>query len=168
MSVDEYIDAVTAEAEMNGISLPWTISAEWQMDRSIYQIRLPRRGWWVRIDHADSLRALEGLASRTPGATGVAAMLTATEVTGLDRDLTTLLADLIRQQTLDDGSEPLGIVFRSRTLTGNCWAYWDRRADEGLPPGNNDLMQVASENVGPDPVFAATAEFYRLPVLGAH
>ena len=96
MSVDEYIEAVTAEAETNDVSLPWTISADWQMDRSIYQIRLPRQGWWVRIDHMDSLRALEGLA-----------------------------------------------------------------------PGSNDLVQLASENVGPDPVFTTTAEFYRLPVVGA-
>lgn len=117
MDVDECIEAVTAEAETNGVRLPWTISVDWQMDRSIYEIRLPRQGWWVRIDHAETLRALEDLALRTPGATGGVAMLTATEVTGLDRDLTTLLAHVIRQQTLDDGSEPLGIVFHSRTLS---------------------------------------------------
>lgn len=166
MGVEEYIETVTAEAEANGVSLPWTISADWQMDRSIYEIRLPRQGWWVRIDDAETLRSLEHLASTAPGAPGEVTMLTATEVTGPDRDLTTLLAHIIRQQALDDGSEPLGIVFQSRTLTGDCWAYWDRRADAGLPPGNNDLVQVASENVGPDPDFVATAEFYRLPVLG--
>ncbi|UNK47742.1 hypothetical protein [Arthrobacter sulfonylureivorans] len=98
---------------------------------------------------------------------GEVKMLTATEVTGLDRDLTTLLAHVIRQQRLDDGSEPLGIAFASRTLTGRCWAYWDRRTDEGLPPGSNDLQQLSSQNVGPDPDFFAMAKFYDLPILGA-
>lgn len=165
MGVEEYIETIAAEAETNGLSLPWTISVDWQMDRSMYEIRLPRHGWWVRIDDADTLRSLERLASTAPGAPGKVAMLTATEVNGPDRDVTTLLAHVIRQQTLDDGSRPLGIAFPSRTLTGDCWAYWDRRTDEGLPPGRNDLVQLASENVVPDPVFADTAEFYRLPVL---
>ena len=124
MDVDECIEAVTAEAETNGVRLPWTISVDWQMDRSIYEIR---QGWWVRIDHAETLRALEDLALRTPGATGGVAILAATEVTGLDRDLTTLLAHVIRQQTLDDGSEPLGIVFHSRTLSSPPPAVPDSR-----------------------------------------
>lgn len=66
------------------------------------------------------MKALEELASATAGAMGGVTMLTATEVTGPDRDLTTLLAHVIRQQTLDDGHEPLGIVYPSRTLIGNC------------------------------------------------
>lgn len=167
MTVDEYIEAVIADAQANGVEVPWAISVDWQLERSIYEIRLPRQGWWVRIDHPDTLKALESLAAATAGATGEVTMLTATEVTGPDRDLTTLLAHVIRRQTLDDGHEPLGIVYQSRTLTGACWAYWDRRADENLPPGRNDLLQLSSENVGPDPVFTDTAEYYRLPILGA-
>lgn len=138
----------------------------WQLERSVYEIRLPRQGWWVQIDHSDTLHTLEVLASATAGAMGEVTMLTATEVTGSNRDLTTLLAHVIRQQTLDAGHEPLGIVYQSRTLAGTCWAYWDRRADEGLPPGRNDLLQLTSENVGPDRAFAGTAEHYRLPSLG--
>ncbi|WP_168199885.1 RES domain-containing protein [Citricoccus sp. SGAir0253] len=167
MAVDEYIETVSAEARANGVDVPWSVSVDWQLERSIYEIRLPRQGWWVRIDHPDTLNALENLASATAGAMGEVTMLTATEVTGPNRDLTTLLAHVIRQQMLDDGHEPLGIVYPSRTLTGTCWAYWDRRADENLPPGRNDLLQVTSQNVGPDPAFADTAQYYRLPILGA-
>lgn len=118
MTVDEYIKAVLAEADTNGVDVPWTISADWQMDRSIYEIRLPRQGWWVRINHPDTLKALEGLASAMPGATGSITMLTATEVTGLDRNLTTLLAHTIRQQVLDDGREPL--LAAHGTLARTC------------------------------------------------
>lgn len=123
MTVDEYIQAVIAEAKANGVEAPWAISVDWQLERSIYEIRLPRQGWWVRIDHPDTLKALEELAAATAGAMGQVTMLTATEVTGPNRDLTTLLAHVIRSQMLDDGHEPLGIVYQSRTLTGNCWAY---------------------------------------------
>ncbi|HRO93952.1 hypothetical protein [Citricoccus sp.] len=120
MTVDEYIEAVIAEAKANGVDVPWAISVDWQLERSIYEIRLPRQGWWVRIDHPDTLKALEELASVTAGAMGEVTMLTATEVTGPDRDLTTLLAHVIKRQMLGDGHEPLGIVYPSRTLTGIC------------------------------------------------
>ncbi|UNK47743.1 hypothetical protein [Arthrobacter sulfonylureivorans] len=59
MRLDEYIEAVTADAAANGVDVPWAIPVDWQMDRSIYEIRLPRHGWWVQIDHPDTLRALE-------------------------------------------------------------------------------------------------------------
>ncbi len=164
--VSEYIAAVEEEAARNHIDPPWTVSVDWQMDRSMYEIRLPREGWWVQIDHAHTLSALERL---TPRVTGLpVGPLTSGTIEGEDRAMTTLLAHVIRAQILDDRSEPLGIYFRSKTLAGHCWAYWDRRHDEGLPPGRDDLHQVASENVGPDPDFTAAAQFYRLPTNGRH
>lgn len=146
--------------------MPWGVPADWQMARSIYAIQLPRNGWWVQIDHAQTLAALEDLSSTVPGLTERLQLLTSGVIESEDRDLTTLLAHTIRTQTLDDGSEPLGISYNSKTLMGRCWAYWDRRADEGLSPGSNDLRQLASENVGPDPEFAYATDFYSLPVLG--
>lgn len=166
-TVEDYITSVRAQAEENGIDVPWAISVDWQMDRSIYEIRLPGQGWWVQIDDAATLRALEALTPPTAGLTERLQLLTAGSLTGDDRDLTTLLAHIIRGTVLDDGSEPLGISYPSKTLTGRCWAYWDRRADEGLSPSRNGLLQLTSENVGPDPEFHRVAELYGLPVLGA-
>lgn len=94
-------------------------------------------------------------------------MLTSGSITGENRDLTTLVAHIVRGLTLDDGTEPLGFSYPSKTLRGRCWAYWDRRADEGLYSGRDDLLQLTAENVGPDPEFQATAAFYDLPILGA-
>ena len=74
-------------------------------------------------------------------------------LTGEDRDLTTLLAHTIRGLNLDDGSKPLGINYPSKTPSGRFWAYWDRRAGEGLSPSRNDLLHLTSENVGPNPEF---------------
>ncbi|WP_284974354.1 RES domain-containing protein [Arthrobacter sp. efr-133-TYG-104] len=165
--VNDYISQVAAEAESNGVDVPWAISVDWQMERSVYEIQLPRNGWWVQIDHAETLLALEGLAPKTPGLTDRLHLLTSDAVEGEDRDLTTLLAHVLRGVSLDDGSRPLGISYRSKTLKGRCWAYWDRRSDEGLPPVSNDLLQVSSKNVGPDPEFVRVARFYKLPILGA-
>lgn len=167
MTVDDYIAQVKAEAEENGIDVPWSITVDWQMGRSVYRVRLPRAGWWVKVDDLDTLSALQRLAPTVPGLTESLQVLTATSIYGEDRDLTTLLAQVIRMQVLDDGSEPLGISYASKTLFGRCWAYWDRRSDDGLGPGANDLHQLASENVGPDPDFAFVADHYSLPVLGA-
>jgi hypothetical protein len=165
--VDEYIAQVLSEAQANGVDVPWAISVDWQMDRSIYEIRLPREGWWVQMDHAETLAALEDLVPKSIGMTERLQLLTSGAVASEDRDLTTLLAHVLRGQRLDDGSEPLGISYVSKTLKGRCWAYWDRRTDESLSPGRNDLLQLTSENVGPDPEFVKIANFYKLPILGA-
>jgi hypothetical protein len=165
--VDEYIAQVQDEARRNGVDVPWAISVDWQMERSIYQIRLPRTGWWVQIDHADTLAALEAMTPTMSGLVDRIRLLTGGDVMGEDRALTTILAHTVREQTLDDGTEPLGISYPSKTLMGRCWAYWDRRVDLGLPPGANDLWQIAAENVGPDPELISVAERYGLPQLGA-
>jgi hypothetical protein len=138
------------------------------MERSVYEIRMPTSGWWVQIDHPGTLTAVRRL---IPAGSGISRerlrVLTLSGLTGEDRSLTTLLAHHIREAVLDDGSEPLGVWYPSKTLQGRCWAYWDRRTDVGLPPGRDSLMQLVSENVGPDPSFHEVARFYELPVLGA-
>lgn len=167
-SADHYIAQVLEDARINGVDVPWAVSVDWQMDRSIYEIQMPRSGWWVKMDHPDTLSALERLTPTVPGMTEVLQVLTAGSISGENRVVTTLLAEIIRQQVLDDGSESLGISFHSKTLFGRCWAYWDRRFDAGLPPGANDLHQLASLNVGPDLDFSYVADHYDLPLRGRH
>ncbi|NSX36545.1 hypothetical protein HTS88_08990 [Pseudarthrobacter oxydans] len=166
--VDAYIAQVLEDARTNGVDAPWSVSVDWQMDRSIYEIQMPHSGWWARMDHPDTLNALEKLAPTVPGMTEVLQVLTAGSTSSEDRAVTTILAEIIRQQVLDDGSEPLGISFPSKTLFGRCWAYWDRRFDAGLPSGSNDLHQLSSQNVGPDPEFTYVTDYYELPLLGRH
>lgn len=162
---DEYIQSIKDEALINGVNLPWAISVDWQMERSVYEIKLPRHGWWVQIDHANTLRALETLIPSLNGMSERINFLTSGSITNEDRDMTTLIAHTLRELTLDDGSELLGISYPSKTLQGRCWAFWDRRTDLGLPPGHNDLIQLVSENVGPDTNFIEIANFYDLPIL---
>ena len=141
---DEYIAQVIADARANGVDVPWSITVDWQMDRSLYEVQLPGDGWWVKIDHVDTITALENLAPTVPGMTEQVKLLTSGAIESENRDLTTLLAQVIREQQLFDGSEPLGIYYQSKTLMGRCWAYWDRRADAGLAPSGNDLVHVGT------------------------
>lgn len=154
--VDEFIDTVIEQAHENGRNPPWAIPVAWQMDRSIYEVRLPSQGWWVVIDHPDTLQALAALAPQL-------GLVFSGDIEGEDRALTTSIAQEIRDAMLDDGSYALGIHFRSKTRMGRCWAYWDRRTDAGLPPGRNDPVQLISENVGPDPSFHEVAKRFQLP-----
>lgn len=107
--INSYIEQILEDARNNGIDPPWGISVDWQMARSIYEIRLPRNGWWVQIDHPDTLAALEIHVPTMAGHQEELRVLTAGNITGEDRDLTTLIAQTIREMVLDDGSEPLGI-----------------------------------------------------------
>lgn len=86
----DYITSVRAQAEENGIDVPWAISVDWQMGRSICEIRLPRQGWWVQINDSATLRALEALTPTTAGLAERLQLLTSGFLTGDDRDLTTL------------------------------------------------------------------------------
>lgn len=95
--VDEYISQIIADATSNGVAVPWAVSVDWQMERSMYEIRLPRTGWWAQIDHADSLAALEVLAPAVPGLSERLRLLTAGAVTGDEREITTLAACFARR-----------------------------------------------------------------------
>lgn len=165
-TVDEYMAQVVLDAKNNGVDVPWAISVDWQFQRSIYEISLPSDGWWIKIDHKDTLSAFQHLTPPVKGMTAALQFLTAGSITGNNRALTTILSQTAREQVLDNGYEPLGISFESKTLFGRCWAFWDRRVDSGLAPGSNDLQQRFSENVGPDPDFNFIADHYELPRLG--
>ena len=163
--LDEWVDVVTEQAVANGMNHPWAVDLDWHLARSIYEIRLPSRGWWVVVDHADTLNAL--IDQHPHRALRANPVLTLADLEGDDRALTTVLAAHVRDLMLDDGSEALGITFASKTGYGRCWAFWDRRTDAGLGRGSDYPVQVSSANVGADPAFHDVAASYGLPVLEA-
>ncbi|GAA4424038.1 hypothetical protein GCM10023169_20380 [Georgenia halophila] len=163
LSVDDYVERVQSEATKNGMGRPWAISADWQMSRCVHQVRMPATSWWVQIDHKDTLNRL-GLDLAEPLKRLGVPMLTLSGTTGENRAVTTLLAEHVRGQTLFDGSRPLGIQFVSKTGYGNCWAWWDRRADDGLTPGENDPKTLEDFNVD-RPAFRAVTDDWDLEIL---
>ena len=168
VSYEEYLEAVTTEAQNNGRDVPWAVPCDWQMHRSIYRAEMPTQGWWVAIDHPMTHAALtEALAVDLYqlGYRGGAALHSGLLASD-DRALTTTVAEHVRALVLADGSLPLGISFRSKTEVGRCWAFWNRRADDGLDPSANDPALREERNVD-GPAFRYVAELYELPVLGS-
>jgi len=64
---------------------------------------MPSAGWWIKIDDPQSLAALQSLAPTITGLTQDLQVLTASSIDGDDRALTTVTAEVDRQQVLDDG-----------------------------------------------------------------
>jgi hypothetical protein len=60
--------------------------------------------------------------------------LTISDLTGENRALTTRIAGWIRDSTLDDGSQPLGIRYTSKHGSDlPLYALWLRATDDGNP-----------------------------------
>lgn len=158
-TVEEYADAVLKQSVENEVDRPWAVSCRWQFARSINHIWMPTSGWWVQIDHPDTLRAIHQ--ATIPG---LPMDLWSADLESAARAVTTLIAEHLRGLVLDDGSLPLGIWFQSKTLIGRCYAWWDRRGDDGLAPGDNDPRLQHSTNVD-TPAMREVAERFELPVL---
>ncbi len=84
---------------------------------------------------------------------------------GGNRHATVDIADGVRSTTLDDGTRPHGIVYRSRHAGGDVHAYWLRAVDAGLSviaePVTADAGAPITEA---DPDLQATATRYGLSV----
>jgi hypothetical protein len=123
-------------------------------------IELPINGWWVDVEHPDSLSALESALELELAALDVKQLDTAV-VRGSKREVTTMVAEHIRKQILFDGSEPLGIQFGSRHGGALNWALWLRRIDLGLP-GSDGAELIAEHPIefnDPD-LFTASQRFH--------
>jgi hypothetical protein len=106
---------------------------QWRDARNMYDLRLPGHGWFVEVEHADSLAAIN---KNLPTAAGTRGLLTRGHLIGEDRSITTDVAAWVRAQTLDDGSLPHGIVYPSKHGSGiewKCYAIWLRKLDDGHP-----------------------------------
>lgn len=166
-SFEEYVEAVTTSADKNGVDRPWAISGKWQIDRCLHEVAMPREGWWVQANDKATLNQVS--MNLAPGLQDLGVgLLTLADLAGQSRAVTTLLAQYIRNQDLFDGSRPLGIEFPSKTGYGSCWAWWDRRADDGLTPGANDPKTRSDLNVDV-PAFRTVAADWQLEILpGRH
>jgi len=107
------------------------LPASWRIERLLYRITLPTQGWWIDVEHPDSLAAIETALEPDLAALNVGA-LTVAALRGEDRHITTTVARWAQGLHLDDGTLPLGITYGSKHGTGRCWAYW---LTDTTPPG---------------------------------
>lgn len=163
MDLDEYVEAVTTEAEARGMDAPWAVGGDWQMERSLYRVRMPLQGWWVDIEHYTSLATISRNMTSALLDLGLSTA-TRADVLGERREVTTAIASAVRGLELADGSRPLGIQWRSKCGYGSCWAWWHRRADDGLLASDDDPSLEASDNVD-GKALREVANLFGLPVL---
>lgn len=109
-----------SEEEFHGVGV---LPSGWRHNRSISTVGYGQRSWLVRIDHPETLAALDRLHGEELAALGVEQVTSAT-VAGENRDVTTSVAHKLHFTTLGDGTRPVGIHFQSKYLTGWCRAYW--------------------------------------------
>ena len=94
----------------------------------MYEIALPTTGWWVLLEHPDSIAAAEAALEDELASVGVGELDVAV-LRGANRDATVLLASWASTELLDDGGMAHGIRFDSRHATGVVWAYWMPESD---------------------------------------
>jgi hypothetical protein len=132
ISLDEYMAGLAGEWDGQQNMQPGCLPRHWRDRRLIYRLGLLAPGWWVDVEHPDSIAAISGAVGQQLRECVGLERLTLGTLHGENRTATTLIATWLRGLTLDDGTEPVGIRFRSKHGGGYSWAYWLRRADSGL------------------------------------
>lgn len=147
MPLDDYVKGINDDWG-NQVKLG-CLAKHWRDRRNIYGLTLKVGGWWVDVEHPDSIAAVgAAIGERLSDDLGIT-QLTLGVLHGENRAATTMAATWVREQVLEDGSYPLGIRFRSKHGGGYCWAYWLRRRDAGLDEvamESDDGMQIHANN----------------------
>ena len=146
LSLQVLVDAIAEEWGERYFMGTGCLPAIWRDERSLYRIRLPEHGWWVDIEHPDSIAALAHHLEAALTACGITQLTTA-HLRGDSRRITVAVAEWVRAQVLDDGAMSLGIRFGSKHGSGSSWAYWMRRVDLGVD--GEPLEEVNAATIGP-------------------
>lgn len=159
-------DAITRDWDGDHRFPPGAIAAAWRNERLIYALTPPTNGWFIDLEHARSLRAVEeSMGADTLSKLGHTGHLTIGDLRGNNRALTTAIAQWVWEQELESGAAPHGIVYGSKLDSGwRCWAIWLRRVDRGatvdveptrsdagstiLPVNHNDALKTVTDAFG--------------------
>ncbi|MCG2623016.1 RES domain-containing protein [Arthrobacter sp. I2-34] len=127
----------------NGNMVPGWLPASWREGRLMYRLRMDGPASWVDLTAAESVAALNRHLGPAFDEELNIPQITLGALTGENREATTLIAQWIREQVLDDGSYAAGVRFHSKFGGGTCWAWWMRRTDDGLGP---ELVEIIAED----------------------
>lgn len=133
-----FAEQVAVELPAHGAMPYQSISQGWRQVRSLYELRLPRDGWFVNVTGAESMSVLSRELRPLLDECAVD-QLTLSELTSSAEEmkaLTTGIATWMRDTVhLHDGQRPHGIVYPSKWgSTLDNWAMWLRRTDDDTGP----------------------------------
>ena len=164
LTVGEFIAAVEEDWASLGVPYPGHLPAAWRTGRLMFTVTLPVTGWWVALDAPESIAAVRAELGDRLALFGVTD-LDLTVLYGGNRHATVDIADWVRSTTLDDGTRPHGIVYRSRHAGGDVHACWLRAVDAGRPVIAEPVTADAGAPItAADPDLRATATRYGLSV----
>lgn len=151
---DDPSTTVLAEVQKEWESMlswrPGLLPRAWRDDRLEHTLTLPTTGWFVDVEHAYTLRAVENALGH--GLSAIASApegLTVAHLRGEDRSITTTIAGWLRALTLDDGHRPHGIRYGSKHGSNlTCWAIWLRVVDDGSDPARDVLREPTIADTG--------------------
>lgn len=136
----ELADVVEREWGDRGHMRPGHVPAGWRQERRLYEIRTPETGWWIDIEHVDSISTISSSLGEELAALGLKS-LDRSILLGPDRAVTVAIATWARGLLLEDGTSPLGMVWQSRHGSGRCWAAWG--SSSGREPAQRPALRVA-------------------------
>lgn len=120
------------------------LAAGWRFERRMYSLSLPTTGFWIDVEHADSLSPIV-MALEPDLASLGATTLDRSNVLGPNREITVLIASWMRGLILDDGSHAYGITWQSKHGHGRCWAYWIRPTDRDTAAASTESPTLLGE-----------------------
>jgi hypothetical protein len=141
LTLEEFLADVAADWDERSFMQTGALPRSWRDDRTILEVEHPSTGWFVDVEHPDSISALEP-SLRTHLLVGGYGTFTTAALRGEDRALTTAIADIVHDARLDDGTHPMGIQFGSKHGESWCRAIWLERAQSHLAVAKTDPIDV--------------------------
>jgi hypothetical protein len=142
LSLDEFLEQVASDWQEQSFMGVGAVPKLWRDVRSMYQVSATGAGWWIDVEHPDSLAALEQLVSNTLIDAGIKALTTAV-LRSENRAVTTAVGTALRTLPLDDGQPARGLQFGSKLGGGWCRAIW--LPDDDAAPA--DLVALSGEAI---------------------
>jgi len=162
MTRNEFLEEVAAQWSERSFMGLGAVPACWRYDRGIYQLHARPGGWWIDLDHPDTIARLE-VEMEPLLAREHVAMLTTAVLTGENRRVTTAIGERLRRCRLDDGSKARGLQFRSKFGGSWCRAIWWPDPEDDWEA---DIIALSGERILlSDEHLARASERFRIRVF---
>lgn len=162
MSRDDFLELIADEWAENSFMGVGAVPASWRHDRGVYEVHALPGGWWIDVDHPDTISVLEQQLERLLVHEGVPALTTGV-LEGDNRLVTTAIGEFLHCIELDDGSAARGIQFRSKHGGAWCRAIWLPGPDEDWTA---DLTALSPDRILiSDEDLARACERFRIRVF---
>lgn len=164
MSLEDFYEEVASQWQEKSFMNSGTLPRKWRTERQLHIVELPFPGWWIDVEHPETMATIE---AALPGALrdhGVAHVDTSL-LRSNRREVTTAIADHLRDLVLFDGSYALGIRFGSRHGGYLNWAVWLRNHDSKIMGGDGLVHLQESPIHFNDPDLEAASRRFKLKVF---